>query len=165
MVAAAHRTRNPLLGSAAAVGIERCRLIELPIVEDPFGDLAFAEAGRHVPFAIERVFFVHGVPRGAIRGGHAHRSLEQVVFCLAGGFQIVVDDGAHSRPHRLEPGGVGLYLPPMVWHDMTDFRGGTAYVAMTSARFDEADYFRERSDFISAVAAADRTGAPGPGGA
>ena len=166
IVAAPRRARAPLLVSIAAVGIERCRLIELPVVEDPFGDLAFAEAGRHVPFAIERVFYVQGVPEEAVRGGHAHRTLEQVVFCLAGGFEIVVDDDARSRPYRLEPGGTGLYLPPMVWHDMSDFADATAYVALTSARFEESDYIRDRDEFGEAVgAAAARSAAPDPSAA
>jgi dTDP-4-dehydrorhamnose 3,5-epimerase-like enzyme len=135
------------------VGIEGCRLVELPVVENRYGDLAFAEGGRHVPFDIERVFYVYDVPGDAVRGGHAHRSLEEVVFCLVGGFSILVDDGTDRRSYRLEDRRVGLYLPPMVWHDIVDFAPGTAYVALTSAPYDEAEYIRDRDEYLSAVGA------------
>jgi len=133
------------------VGIDDCKLVELPVVRDPHGDLAFAEGGRHVPFDIERVFYVYDVPSEAVRGGHAHRSLEQVVFCVSGGFEVVVYDGTDRRSHRLEDHRVGLYLPPMVWHDMVGFAAGTAYVVLTSAPYDEADYIRDRDEYLATV--------------
>jgi dTDP-4-dehydrorhamnose 3,5-epimerase-like enzyme len=135
------------------LGIEECKLVELPVVEDPQGNLAFAEGGRHVPFEIVRVFYVYDVPEGAVRGGHAHASLKQVVFCLAGDFEIVVDDGSRQRPFRMEERRTGLYLPPMIWHDMVRFAPGSAYVVLTSAPFDEADYIRERDRYLAALRA------------
>lgn len=128
------------------------------MVRDRLGDLAFAEAERHVPFAIERVFYVYDVPAGAVRGGHAHFTLEQAVFCVAGGFEIVVDDGSSRRGFRMEDHRVGLYLPPMVWHDMVDFEAGTAYVVLASAPYDEADYIRDRERWLREVEAARRPG-------
>jgi hypothetical protein len=135
------------------VGVDACRLVELPVVEDAYGDLAFAEGGRHVPFDIARVFYVYDVPGDAVRGGHAHRSLREVVFCVAGGFEIVVDDGTDRRSFRMEDRRVGLYLPEMLWHEMVEFAPGTAYVVLTSARYDEADYIRDRDEYLSAVGA------------
>jgi dTDP-4-dehydrorhamnose 3,5-epimerase-like enzyme len=136
------------------VGVEECKPIELPVVEDPLGDLAFAEGGRHVPFPIARVYYVYDVPAEAVRGGHAHRALEQVVVCLVGQLDVVVDDGSQRRTFTLDEPRTGLYLPPMVWHDLTGFAAGTAYLALASAPFDEGDYIRDHDEFLRTVGAA-----------
>lgn len=135
------------------MGIDQCRPIELPVVSDPQGDLAFAEAERHIPFPIARTFHVYDIPVGAARGGHAHLNLEQALFCLAGRLEIAVDDGDRRRVHVLDDPREGLYLPPMVWHDIGGFAPGTVYLALASAAFEEADYIRDRDEFLKAVGA------------
>lgn len=140
------------------VGIEECRPIELPVIEDPQGDLAFAEADEQIPFLIARTFHVYGVPAGAVRGGHAHLTLEQVVFCVNGRLEAIVDDGMEQRTFALEDPRAGLYLPPMVWHDLVGFAPETAYLVLTSAPFDEADYIRDRDEYLRAAQTAHPVG-------
>lgn len=131
-----------------AMGVEKCRPIELPVVADPQGNLAFAEAESHVPFPIARAFYVYDIPTGAARGGHAHLVLEQAIFCLAGRLEMTVDDGERRQTHALEDPRQGLYLPPMVWHDIGGFSPGTVYLVFASAPFDEADYIRDYDEFL-----------------
>lgn len=133
------------------MGVTDCKLIELPVTADPQGDLAFAEGETHVPFPIARVFYVYDVPGGAIRGGHAHLTLEEVVFCVAGRLEMVVKDGEESRTFALDDPRVGLYLPPLVWYDIGGFSPGTVYVVLASARFDEDDYLRDYDQFLAAL--------------
>jgi dTDP-4-dehydrorhamnose 3,5-epimerase-like enzyme len=122
-------------------------------VEDPQGNLVFAEAESHVSFPIARVFFVYDVPGEAIRGGHAHRTLEQAVFCMNGRLDVVVNDGSRRQTFELENPRTGIYLPPMVWHDLVGFSPGTVYLALTSAHFDEADYIRDYDAYLGALQA------------
>jgi uncharacterized RmlC-like cupin family protein len=129
------------------VGIDECRLIELPSVEDPQGNLAFAEGGRHVPFQIARVYHVYGVPAGAKRGGHAHRGIEQLVICLRGDFEIAVDDGSHRGSFAIGDPRFALYLPPMVWHDLTGFAADSAYYVVSSGLYNEGEYVRDYEEF------------------
>jgi dTDP-4-dehydrorhamnose 3,5-epimerase-like enzyme len=135
------------------VGVEQCRVVELPVKDDPAGDLAFAEGARHVPFEIARVFFVYDVPGGAVRGGHAHRALEQAVFCLSGSLDLVVDDGAEERTFTLDEPASGLYLPPMVWLRIDRFVPGTVYAVLASAPYMEDDYIRDRDEYLRTVPA------------
>jgi uncharacterized RmlC-like cupin family protein len=137
------------------MSLEECRLVDLPVIADPQGNLAVAEAEAQIPFPIARVFYVYEIPVTAKRGGHAHRELEQVVFCLAGALEMVVDDGEGRRAHRLENPRQGLYLPPMVWHDIGSFSKGTVYMVLASAAFSEADYIRDYEQYL-ATARADR---------
>ena len=94
------------------------RILDLPVVAEPRGNLTFVESGRQVPFSIERVYYLYDVPSGAERGGHAHRALHQVLIALSGGFDVHVDDGAERaatrRPHDDTRGrrlGVGICRP------------------------------------------------------
>lgn len=131
--------------------IDGCKRIELPVVADPQGNLAFAEAETHVPFPIARVFYVYGIPVGSVRGGHAHLELEQAVFCLAGRLEMTIDDGERRLTQVLDDPRAGLYLPPMVWHDIGGFNPGTVYAVFASAGFDEADYIRDYDEYLGAV--------------
>jgi uncharacterized RmlC-like cupin family protein len=135
------------------MGIDSCRLVHLPVVADPQGNLAFAEAEENVPFPIARVYYVYDIPASAKRGGHAHSQLEQVVFCLAGAMEMVVEDGRDCRTFRLQDPREGLYLPPMVWQDIGGFAEGTVYMVLASARFDESEYIRDHDAYLAAVQA------------
>ncbi len=152
-LAALARDGKALLGSAAVLGVEECKRVELPVVADPQGDLAFAEGEQHVPFPIARVFYVYDVPSEALRGGHAHIALEQVVFCLCGRLEVSVDDGRRRDAFCLDDPRSGLYLPPMIWQDLADFTPGSVYLVLASARFDEGDYIRDHGDYLAAVGA------------
>ncbi len=130
------------------MGIEESELIEMPVVSDPQGDLAVAEAGQQVPFdAIARVYRVDAVPAGAARGGHAHRKLRQMILGVNGRVEVVLDDGRQRKTIAMDHPRQGLYLPPMVWHDLTGFAPGTSYVVLASDPYDEADYLRDYDEF------------------
>lgn len=129
------------------VGVEECKLIELPSVEDPQGNLVFGEGERHVPFPIARVYHVYDVPADAKRGGHAHRRIEQLVICLNGGFEVGVEDGSQSDSFIMDNPRFGLYLPPMIWHDLTGFAAGSAYYVVSSGVYDETEYIRDYDEF------------------
>lgn len=139
------------------MGPEECQLVELPTVEDAQGNLVFGEGERHIPFPIARVYHVYGVPKGARRGGHAHRHVEQLVICLSGGFEVSVEDGSGHRSFAMQDPRFGLYLPPMSWHDLTGFAEGSAYYVVSSGHYDEAEYIRDYEEFrgLTRAAAAD----------
>lgn len=135
------------------MGVERCKLIELPVVANPQGNLVFAEAEEHVPFPVARVFCVYDIPVGAARGGHAHYRLEEVVFCLAGSLEMVVDDGVSRHTYRLEDPRMGLYVPPMVWHDIGAFAENTVYMGLISTMYEEDDYIRDYDQYLETARA------------
>lgn len=131
--------------------LEQCQLIELPTVPDPRGRLTYVEGGRHVPFPIRRVYYVYDVPGGESRGGHAHKTLHQLLIAVSGCFDVTVDDGARSASFTLNRAYFGLYVPPMVWRELHGFASGSVCLVLASAPFDENDYFREYEAFRSAA--------------
>ena len=127
------------------------RLVDLPRIHDPRGDLTFIEGGRHIPFEIARVYYLYNVPVDAERGGHAHRELQQVIFALSGSFRITVDDGRTREEHWLRDPRRGLYVSQLIWREMDSFSQGAVGMVLASHRYDESDYYRSYDDFLNAA--------------
>ncbi len=123
------------------------RLIDLPVVSDPRGDLTFVEGERHIPFPIRRVYYLYNVPVDAERGGHAHKELEQVVFALWGSFRITIDDGASKSEYWLRDPRKGLYVNRLIWREMDSFSQGAVCMVLASQVYDEGDYYRDYEEF------------------
>ena len=128
-----------------------CRVVVLPRIEDGRGNLTFIEGGQHVEFEIARVYYLYDVPGGAERGGHAHRTLRQLIIAASGSFDVVLDDGHERRTVHLNRSHSGLYLAPMVWRELENFSGGSICLVLASAHFDESDYIRDYDEFQAAV--------------
>jgi dTDP-4-dehydrorhamnose 3,5-epimerase-like enzyme len=133
------------------LGIDQCKLVELPVVENPQGHLTFIEEDRHVPFSIARVYYLYDVPEGAARGGHAHRELEQLIVPIGGSFDVIVDDGSERRSFHLHDPKLGLYLPRLIWRELENFSAGSFCLVLASAWYDEADYYRDYGEFQAAL--------------
>lgn len=129
------------------MGIEACRVIDLPKVSDPRGNLTFIEGGRHVPFEIQRVYYLYDVPGGAERGGHAHRVLQQLLIAMSGSFDVIIDDGRDKKRIQLNRPYYGLYIAPMVWRELVNFSSGSVCAVLASRPYEESDYYRNYADF------------------
>ena len=131
--------------------LESCRLIDLPKITDPRGNLTFIEGNKHVPFAIKRVFYLYDVPGGADRGGHALKTCHQFLIAMSGSFDVIVSDGANDQRIHLNRSYYGLHLPPMIWREMDNFSSGAVCLALASEPYSEGDYYRDRGDFLQAA--------------
>jgi len=127
------------------------RLVELPARDDARGGLVFMEAEAQVPFAIRRFFFIHHVAPGSGRASHAHRACRQFLIALAGSVLVDLDDGRARRRERLAKPTQGLYVPPMVWVEVTEFSTDGVLGVLASHPYDEADYIRDRKLFDAAT--------------
>jgi len=130
---------------------DQCRIIDLPKVTDPRGNLTFIEGGRHIPFEIKRVYYIYDVPGGAERGGHAHKKLEQFIIAVSGSFDVVVSDGCNKRKFQLNRSYYGLYICSMIWREIENFSSGSVCMALSSEYYDEADYYRDYAEFLNEV--------------
>ena len=138
--------------------VKNSGLVPIKFFKDlPDGNLFIAESGRQIPFPIKRVYFINTLanPR-AIRGKHAHRKLEQVLFCINGSFVLHLDDGARQQNIRLNDPAVGVRLGRMLWHTMSSFSYDCVIMVLASDRFDEKDYIRDYDAFLAAARTARR---------
>lgn len=123
--------------------LDNCKIVDLPKIADPRGNLTFIEGGGHIPFQIQRVYYLYDVPGGAERGGHAHKDLSQLIVAMAGSFDVVIDDGISKKRYHLNRSYYGLYICPMIWRELDNFSSGSVCMVLASNKYDEADYYRD----------------------
>ena len=132
--------------------IDQCRIINFPKIAEARGNLSFIEGNNHIPFAIKRVYYLYDVPSGAARGGHAHKTLSQIIIALSGSFDVVLDDGIDKKLFFLNRPHYGLYVPPGVWREIENFSSNSVALALVSELYDEKDYVRDYEVFKKMVA-------------
>ena len=130
--------------------IENCKIIDLPKIQDPRGNLTFVEGSSQIPFGIKRVYYLYDVPGGAKRGGHAHKALEQLIIAMSGSFDVILDDGKDKRRVHLNRSYIGLYICPMIWRELDNFSSGSVCMVLASNLYAEDDYYRDYAEFMIA---------------
>ena len=123
-------------------------IYEFKLRGDERGSLVAIEAQADIPFAIQRVYYIFGTQAGVSRGLHAHRTLRQVMVCVNGSCQVVLDDGLDKFAVPLNDRCQGLLLDRMVWHEMYDFSPDCVLLVLASDFYDEGDYIRDYGEFM-----------------
>ncbi|MDR0362653.1 MAG: FdtA/QdtA family cupin domain-containing protein [Planctomycetota bacterium] len=137
------------------------RIIDFAEHGDDTGSLVAIEALKDVPFAIKRVYYIYGTTAHAVRGRHAHKTLEQVIFCPVGSCEFTLDDGGERKTIRLQHPNQGLYLRSNIWREFTNFSPDCVVMVLASEQYDEADYIRDYAEFMRLIAGADKIGKRG----
>lgn len=125
-----------------------CRVVDLPKISDPRGNLTFIESRNHLPFDIKRVYYTYDVPGGSDRGAHAHKRLQQLIIAMSGSFDVVLDDGFEKKRFHLNRSYFGLYVCPMMWRELDNFSSGSVCLVLASELFDPEDYYRDYELFL-----------------
>lgn len=128
--------------------INDVRIIELPKFLDTRGNLSFAEQNNHIPFTIQRTYWIYDVPGGEARGGHAFRQNQEFIVALSGAFDVVVDDGQNKSIYTLNRSYYGLYVPAGLWREMNNFSTNSLALEFGSEHYNMTDYIRDYSDFL-----------------
>ncbi len=123
-------------------------IINLPKIEDPRGNLSFIEEENHIPFKIERTYWIYDVPGGQIRGAHAFKKQLELIIALSGSFDVTIDDGNEKKTFSLNRSYYGLYIPAGLWRQMENFSTNSLALVISSTPFSEDDYIREYPDFL-----------------
>ena len=133
------------------MSLSKCKIVELPKILDARGNLTFIEGNRHVPFEIKRVYYLYDVPGGAVRGGHAHKALQQFIIAAMGSFDVILDDGRERKRFHLNRSYYGLFVPLMIWRELDNFSSGSVCLVLVSEFYDEEDYIRDYDEYIKAI--------------
>lgn len=133
------------------MNISLCKVIELPKISDPRGNLTFVEGGNQIPFDIKRVYYLYDVPGGAERGGHAHKGLSQLIIAMSGSFDVVLDQGGEKKRFHLNRSYQGLYVCPMMWRELDNFSSGSVCMVLASNIYEESDYYRDYNEYLTAL--------------
>jgi hypothetical protein len=133
------------------MNLKNCKLVDLPKITDPEGNLTPIEGGRHVPFEIKRVFYLYDVPGGATRAGHALKTCQQFIIAMSGSFDVMLDDGTDTKRYHLNRSYTGLYIPALIWRELENFSSGSVCTVLASEVYDEKGYYRDYEEFRNAV--------------
>jgi hypothetical protein len=130
--------------------IDSHRIINLPKIQDPRGNLTFLQYPTQVPFQIQRTFWTYDVPGGEIRGGHAFHKQEEVIIALSGSFDVVITnpDGSNDK-YSLSRSYYGLYLPSKTWRHVENFSTNALALHLSSEIFSTEDYIRDFKLFLN----------------
>jgi hypothetical protein len=123
------------------------KIIQLPKIEDSRGNLSFYESLNHIPFKIERSYWIYDVPGGQKRGGHAFKAQNEFIIALSGSFDVKLNDGKAEQIFSLNRSYYGLYVPNMIWREMLNFSTNSLALIVSSSNYSEADYIRDYNLF------------------
>lgn len=123
--------------------MDKAKIIQLPKILDDRGNLSFIESENHIPFHIKRCYWIYDVPGGETRGGHAYKENAEFIVALSGSFDVVLDDGNNCETFHLNRSYYGLYVPKMMWRQMSNFSTNSLAVVLASAAYSEEDYIRD----------------------
>ena len=128
------------------------KLIDLPKIVDRRGNLTVAEQMKNVPFDVARVYWTYDVPAGERRGGHAHRTCQEVIIAVSGSFDVMLDNGrGGTETYHLNHPWQGLYVGTNVWRTLEDFSSGAVCLVLASELFDEQEYIYDYDEFLQIV--------------
>lgn len=127
--------------------MKEVKIIQLPKILDPRGNLSFLESGNHIPFEIKRTYWIYDVPGGEIRGGHAFKEQKEFIIVLSGSLDVMVFDGNKEKKFSLNRSYYGLFIPNGLWRYMENFATNTLALVVSSTRFDEIDYIRDKEQY------------------
>ncbi|MCC8177295.1 MAG: FdtA/QdtA family cupin domain-containing protein [Bacteroidales bacterium] len=119
------------------------KIIEIPKVSDPRGNLSFIQYPQACPFEIARCYWVYDVPAGESRVGHAYYTTAELIVALSGSFTVEVSQGGVTKQFRLSHPWQGLYVPPLHWRVIDDFATNSVAMILASTLYDEDDYIRD----------------------
>lgn len=129
--------------------LDQVKIIDLPKIEDPRGNLTFIEEENQFPFEIKRVYWIYDVPGGQFRGGHAFKKQHELIVALSGSFDVVVDDGKLKQTLSLNRSYYGLYIPAGLWREMNNFSTNSLAMVLSSTFYNEDDYIREYENYLA----------------
>jgi hypothetical protein len=138
-----------LMVDAQKSTIADCRVVDLPKVHNPAGNITPLNSGIDLPFEIQRVYYLYDVPGGESRGGHAHKELEQYLVAASGSFDVVLWDGGEERKVSLNRPYQALHIVPGIWRELENFSSGSICLVLASHKYDASDYIRDKNEFIT----------------
>jgi bifunctional acetyl transferase/isomerase len=127
------------------------KIIELPRITDPRGNLTVAETNKNIPFDIKRVYWLYDVPGGECRGGHAHKQIKEILIAVSGSFHVTLDNGKEKQTFLLNHPYQGLLIDTKTWRTLDDFSSGAVCVVLASDFYDENDYIYDYNDFLQYI--------------
>lgn len=130
------------------MSLSEFEIINLPKILDARGNLSFLEENNHIPFRIQRTYWIYDVPGGEIRGGHSYKVNQEFIVALSGSFDVVLDNGKTKKTCTLNRSYYGLYVPCGTWRSLENFSTNALAFIVASTDYNEDDYERDYNQYL-----------------
>ncbi len=127
--------------------LKNVKLIDLPKNLDTRGNLSFLQESNQIPFPIKRLYWIYDVPGGELRGGHSYHENQEIIICLSGSFDIILQDGHDTIKYSLNRSYTGLFVPANIWRHMENFSTNSFAFIVASTDYTATDYERDFDKF------------------
>ena len=135
------------MGSRKQITLEDVKFFNTRTMVEPDGNLVPIESNYDIPFPIKRVFYVYGVKNQDDRGKHAHYKTKQVLICVHGKVEVLVNDGSKEKKYLLESPQQALYIPEMIWDEQIYLSEDTVLLVLSNMKYDPKDYIHDFKTF------------------
>jgi dTDP-4-amino-4,6-dideoxygalactose transaminase/acetyltransferase-like isoleucine patch superfamily enzyme len=139
------------VGTGKSVIVSGAKLLSFPRFEDRRGILSFAQFETHLPWIPKRFFTITNVPQQEVRGYHAHKSVKQLLVCISGKVDVLVDDGKSRQTVLLDAPHHGLLLDVLVWSSQSYIEPGSVLLVLCSEKHDSEGYIHDYSEYLAIV--------------
>lgn len=130
---------------------EIAKWLDFPPLGDDRGSLVALEGNITIPFDIKRVYYIFGTQKGVTRGFHAHRNLKQVMLCVTGSCEVLLDNGKTKDVVQLNSPIRGLLVDGLIWREMMNFSSDCVLLVLASELYKEDDYIRDYDIFKTTI--------------
>ena len=130
------------------MNINEVKKIVFSSIIDDRGILTSIESGKDISFKIARVFYMHDISIGGMRGGHAHIDTKQIVIPISGEFDLLISDGHSNSTIHMEKASHGVYMPPMLWARLGNFSQDAVCLVLASTHYDITKSIRSWSSYL-----------------
>lgn len=122
-----------------------------PIHGDERGKLVAIEENRDLEFDIKRIYYIYDTCPDVVRGKHAHIDLHQVMLCVCGSCEVLLDNGQEREVVTLSAPNRGVYIHSPIWREMLHFSKDCVLLVMTNKFYDRLDYIFDYDEFLRMV--------------
>lgn len=120
-----------------------------PIITEDSGRLGVVELGVDMDFEVKRSFFLTNIKGNVSRGHHSHLELNQLIICLNGTFEIVLDNGIKQEKIKMKADDKCLYVEGRVWRHMESFSENSVMLVLCDREYRYDTVVRSYDEFIS----------------
>lgn len=133
------------------LGIKKSGITEFMEFGDERGSLVSLEGLKNIPFEIKRVYYIYNTKSDAPRGFHAMKDSLQMLVCVSGSCDIILDDGKSRETHHLKAADQGLFIDKLIWHELHNFTEGCVLMVLSDYYYREEDNIREYGSFLEMI--------------